>query len=195
MTTIKALFEGEKMRLMHLIVAFVFIALCPGNESFAEDKVPKVPVIENNICPFECCQYGKWITRSPIKAYKQEGDDSNISFLIQAGEEFKAIGGNVHIIKLGIITINESFGGFSKGDKVYVLSYRGEGEYDLWYKGKQLDSTDDVWKHGTLKQSPEFIWWVSVINKDGKRGWLRFKNIGEGGFQTEEKIDGRDSCS
>jgi hypothetical protein len=96
---------------------------------------------------------------------------------------------------LGSIIIDRSFSNFKKGDKVYVLSYRGEGAYDLWYNGKELDNTDAVWKHGTLKHSPAFIWWVSIVNKDGQQGWLRFRNITDSGFQTEDKVDGRDSCS
>jgi hypothetical protein len=43
-------------------------------------------------------------------------------------------------------------------DKEYVLSYRGEGEYYPWNNSKEVDNTDDVWKHGILKKSPEFIW-------------------------------------
>jgi hypothetical protein len=58
-----------------------------------------------------------------------------------------------------------------------------------------LDSMAKVWANSKLMQSPEFIWWVFVKNKDGNQGWLRFKNISESGFQTREKIGGFDSCS
>lgn len=105
-----------------------------------------------------------------------------------------ATGGNVHILELGVIVINKSFGTYKKGDTVYVLSYRGEGEYDLWFNGKEISDTGEVWSNGTLTQSPEFIWWVSIINKDGQRGWLRFKNISDSGFETADKVDGSDSC-
>jgi hypothetical protein len=42
---------------------------------------------------------------------------------------------------------------------------------------------------------PAIEWWVYVVNKDDKRGWLRLKNISESGFKLKEKIDGMDSCS
>ncbi len=182
------------------IVAILAAILIPifgkfRNIGDAKNARPTVPFIQHDVCPFECCQFGKWTARSVLKVFQTEGDDSRVSFTIQPGETFTATGGNVHIVKLGVIVINNSFDNFNKDDEVYVLSYRGEGEYDLWFNGKELSNTKDVWAKGTLRQSPEFVWWVSIINKDGKTGWLRFKNISDNGFQTEDKVDGHDSCS
>lgn len=178
------------------IVVFVMaILLSVTVTTHAQSARPKLPFIQHDICPFECCQYGKWTARSILKAFNKEGDDSTVSFTIRPGEAFTAISGNVHIQQFGIIVINKSFGKFKKGDEVYVLSYRGEGEYDLWFNGKELNDTEEVWSNGTLQQSPEFIWWVSIIDKDGRQGWLKFKNISDSGFQTEDKVDGSDSCS
>jgi hypothetical protein len=181
------------------IIVLVPLILFLSAISHAQNERPQVPYIQHDICPFECCQYGKWIAKSPLKAYKKEGDDASIAFTIKPGEEFSATSGNVHIMKLGIITITKSFNTFTKGDKVYMLSYRGEGAYDLWYKGKMLDldldSMNKVWTNGTLIQLPEFVWWVLVKNKDGNIGWLRLRNISESGFWTDEKIEGLDSCS
>ncbi len=174
-------------------VAAILLFVCVW--SYAKNAKPKPPRIQHDICPFECCQYGRWKARSPLIAYRREGDDSSMFFTIRTGEEFTAISGNVHIEKLGIIIINKAFGMFHKGDEIYVLSYRGEGEYDLWFNGEELRNTAEVWSHGTLKQSPTFIWWVAIINKDGQQGWLRFRNISDSGFETEDKVDGHDSCS
>ena len=183
------------MNLKSIVTSVAGVLLFATVTSQAQIAKPKVPYIQYNICPFECCQYGKWTARSVLRAFKIEGDDSRVSFTIQPGETFTAIGGNVHILKLGIIVIDKSFGTFKKGDEVYVLSYRGEGEYDLWFNEKELSNTGEVRSHGTLKQSPEFVWWVYISNKDGRKGWLRFKNVSDSGFQTEDKVDGRDSCS
>ena len=182
------------MILRSLVTFVAAILLLFSVPCYAINAKPKVPFIQRDICPFECCQYGKWTARSPLMAFKREGDDSNISFTIRTGEEFTAISGNVHIVKLGIIVINKAVGVFNKGDEIYILSYRGEGEYDLWFNGNKLRNTADVWAHGTLKQSPKFIWWVAIINKDGQQGWLKIRNISNNGFQTEDKVDGYDSC-
>jgi hypothetical protein len=34
-----------------------------------------------------------------------------------------------------------------------MLSSRGEGLYDLWYRGKVLDSSEKVWPNGELTSS------------------------------------------
>jgi hypothetical protein len=187
------------MRLKSIIISSASIVFFLSLTSYAQLVRPKVPYIQHNICPFECCQYGKWIAKSLIKAYKIEGDDSAIAFTIKPGEELTSIGGNVHIVKLGELILNKSFDKFTRGDKIYVLSYRGEGTYDLWYKGGVLDLNSDsmtkVWANGKLMQSSEFIWWVFVKNKYGNQGWLKLKNISKSGFQIREKIDGFDSCS
>jgi len=186
------------MKFKHIILLVALICLLSALSN-AQNEHPQVPYIQHDICPFECCQYGTWIAKSYLNAYKKEGDNAAIAFTIKPGEKFSAISGNVHIIKLGIITINKTANTFTKGDKVYILSYRGEGAYDLWYKGKildlDLDSMDKIWSNGTLIQMPKFVWWVFVKNKVGKQGWLRLKNITDSGFQIEEKIDGQDSCS
>lgn len=185
-----------KFKNIILLVALICFLSAISN---AQNERPKVPYIQNDICPFECCQYGTWVAKSHLKAYKKEGDNTAIAFTIKPGENFSAIRGNVHIIKLGIIVINKTANTFNKGDKVYILSYRGEGTYDLWYKGKildlNLDSMDKIWANGTLIQSPEFVWWVLVKNKVGKQGWLKLKNITDTGFLIEENIEGQDSCS
>jgi len=186
------------MKFKNIILPVALICLLSAISN-AQDERPQVPYIQHDICPFECCQYGTWTAKSTLKAYKREGDNAVIAFQIKPGEKFNAIKGNVHIMKLGIITLNKTVNTFTKGDKVYILSYRGEGAYDLWYKGKILDlnltSMDIIWSNGTLIQTPQFVWWVLVKNKDGNIGWLRLNNISKNGFLTDEKIEGLDSCS
>ncbi len=173
-----------------LIVLFVTV-----NE--AQNLPFRIPYIQHDICPFECCQYGEWIAGTKLEAYKKEGEISSVAFIIKPGEHFYAIRGNVHIIKPGVAVVKKSFGMFTVGDIIYILSYEGEGVYDLWYKGKELDldNQDLLWENSDWKSSPEMVWWVLVKNGQGKEGWLMLRNRGDGGFQIDEKISGKDSCS
>ncbi len=188
------------IRIIIALSLFCAVFLC--SIVYAQDDKPNVPYIQNNVCPFECCQYGKWIAKSRLKAYKTEGDSSTIAFTIKPGEQFTAIKGNVHVVKLGIVVITESFDIFSKGDNVFVLSYKGEGFYDVWYKGKVLKDIEQFWPDELSKQTgksrskqlPEMIWWVLVKNEAGKQGWLMLKNISNNGFLLNERIDGMDAC-
>ena len=183
------------MKTITILTSFFCVALLFTVISQANDAQPNIPYIQRDICPFECCQYGKWIARTTLTAYKREGDRKSTAFRIKNGDEFAAIRGNVHIVRLGIVAVKKSFDVFTEGDRVYLLSYRGEGVYDLWYKGRVFASVDDFWSNVELIKTPELIWWVLVKNKFGKYGWLRLKNVGDSGFRLEEEIDGLDSCS
>jgi hypothetical protein len=183
------------MNLKTILISVLALLLFLPVTSYAQDAKPKIPFIQHNICPFECCQYGKWTARSPLRAFEKEGDDSRVWFTIRPGEEFNAINGNVHIVKLGYVSINKSFDTFKKGEKVYILSYKGEGVYGLWYKGKIFNGDDTFWDNVEWVQSPVSVWWVLVENKAGNRAWLKLKNVKDSGFRTKERIDGLDSCS
>ncbi len=172
-----------------LLCSLLFIPTLEAQEA------PKTPYIQHDVCPFECCQYGEWIARSELTALQKEDSKSDVAFTIRPGEKFTALSGNVHVVKLGAVVLKKSFGDYVKGDKVYLLSYRGEGVYDIWYKGKKGQSDDYLWENGDVLGDPEIVWWVYVINKDGKKGWLKLKNISKSGFKTKEKIEGLDSCS
>jgi hypothetical protein len=187
------------MNIRQLLKA-VPLVLFLGATAFAQDDKPKVPFIQHDYCPFECCQYGTWTTESPLIAYKEEANDSVIAFRIKPGQSFTAIRGNVHILEPGFVVLDKTFNGFTKGDKVYLLSYLGEGAYDLWYKGKLLDVNADLvkldafWQNVTLKAKPLYVWCVLIKRSDGQQGWLRLKNSSKSDW-WEETIKGMDSCS
>jgi hypothetical protein len=181
-----------------LVLISLTLTLAFGSSVIAQEEKPKIPYIDEGACPFECCQYGTWTAESPLVAYQKEENDSAIAFKIKPGESFTAINGNVHITKPGYVVVNRSFDGFTKDDKVYLLTYLGEGAYDLWYKGKKLDlnvlNADDFWANVTEKDSPLYTWAVLITRGDGKQGWLRLKNSPNRKFWPE-KIKGMDSCS
>ena len=118
------------------LIMVVLFNDCSYAKAENQQEKPNVPFIQNDICPFECCRYGKWIAKSGMKAYKKEGDSSTIAFTIKPGEQFTAVSGNIHTVTLGVVIITESFDAFKKGDNVFVLSYKGEGFYDVWHKGE-----------------------------------------------------------
>jgi hypothetical protein len=181
-----------------LVPISVTLILAFGTTVLAQEEKPKIPYIDEGACPFECCQYGTWTAESPLIAYQMEVDGPAIAFRIKPGESFTAINGNVHITKPGYVVVSKSYDGFIKGDKVYLLTYLGEGAYDLWYKGKKLDlnvlNLDKFWANVTEKASPLYTWSVLIRRGDGKQGWLRLKNSAKSKFWPE-KIKGMDSCS
>jgi len=173
----------------------------------------KMPLIEKNVCPFECCTYGKWISHSPLKVYYKEADTSGIAFTISPNDSFIAITGNVHINRPGIVIVIKPNQGFTSGDTIYTLSYYGEGFYDVWYQNKIIN-VELFWKSidgdltfpidmndpklekysGVLIQKSLMIWWVK-IEYNNRYGWIKLNNTAIYGFSINEYINGMDSCS
>lgn len=91
--------------------------------------------------------------------------------------------------------VQQDTAGFKKRDKVYLLLYRGEGAYDIWYKGK-ISNSDESNVLIKIIQASKMTWWVKVKLNNGKQGWLKLKNVAkEGGFRIKENIDGMDKFS
>ncbi|MBI3105084.1 MAG: hypothetical protein HYY95_05845 [Candidatus Rokubacteria bacterium] len=153
-----------------------------------------------DVCPFEGCAYGTWVARSRLTAYAAEGDTSKIAFAVKPGERVTAVRGNVHVVKLGVVAVTapiEAAAGqtLRPGDRAYVLSYRGEGRYDVWHAGR-LMTLEPFWEPvaangrvaGILRARPEMMWWVLIKTKSGRQGWLRLRNMAEHGFEMKEDI-------
>ena len=70
------------------------------------------------------------------------------------------------------------------GEKLYLLTYRGEGFTRAWFKGKfyeELDgsraffndicATDPNRCAGAIVEQPNQVWWVQIKNAKGQIGW------------------------
>ncbi len=187
----------------------LMLAVFPGHAQ--SRNMLHFPYIQKKVCPFECCQFGKWISKSPLKVYANEGDATRVSFTIAPGDSFIAVTGNVHMMRPGIVVVTKPVAPFSPGDTLYTLAYRGEGFIDVWHRGK-LENIEMFWGpmsessspaiksprgsrySGVLVSKPHMIWWVQITCRDGRSGWLKLVNTSDSGFSLEESIDGMDGC-
>ena len=164
--------------------------------------------IEKNVCPFEGCQLGEWISRDTIKVYEKEGDTTSVKYLLTDNDTITALYGNIHYEKFGKVLITKTFDNFMVNDTLIVLRCT-EGEFISYHKGKKIYTnvfwpmkyydTDDnaenynYEKHyGIMIERPQVIWWVKIL-MTGTEGWLRLKNVTPYCFDIKEKIDGMDS--
>lgn len=196
-------------------VVFVFVLLTQAilASPLTAQGTPSFPVIEKGVCPFECCQFGRWVSQYPLRAYRVEGDTANVVFTIAAGDTFSAITGNIHMDKPGVVVVTKPVLSFNPGDTIYTLSYTGEGSIDVWshgeianiemfWKGNDdldssiVDTSAERWKRysGVLVSRPLMIWWVQIQRTDGQTGWLRLVNTTSDGFGLDERIDGMSGC-
>jgi hypothetical protein len=156
---------------------------------------PPIPYEDPGACPFECCTYRRWIAKKDTEFRLNRDASSPALFNVKTGEWISALTGVVITTKPGKakvvrpITIDGVQA--KKGDTVYILTYQGEGQYKIWYRGKigaeWVLSSDDIMKLGgslEFMQVPESTWWVQVKNNKGQVGWSK----------EPDNFDNRDAC-
>lgn len=152
---------------------------------------PKLPYKDVGACPFECCTYRGWVANKDTIIYKEKRDGSPVAFRVKKRERVTGVTGVVITTKAGIVkvlrntTINEE-GTFHvrAGDTIYLLTYKGEGFYTIWYKGRY--SVGAFYDDSNLRtvSDPDSVWWVKIRNRRGQVGWTRLP----------ENFDNKDSC-
>lgn len=181
---------------------FLFIVLFFSITCFAENNpVPPKVFIDKGACPFECCKYGEWVAKTDIDL-KDKIDGQSVIEKIKNNEKVHAITGEVHTIP-NAVEIIRNHGKFKKGDKIYLLTYQGEGFYKTWFNGsisseeilfpgftesyefKNCDPLkNDCWGQ-IINTKRESVWWVKLKTRKGQTGWTH---------QSKEFL-GQDSCS
>jgi hypothetical protein len=189
------------------VLATVLAAIAPRPVS--AERLP-VPFIARNVCPFECCIYGTWVPRRPLRIFARERDTSRVAFTLARGDSFEAVTGNVHVLRPGIAVVRRAFsldgtGGSLRavpGDRMYLLDQGGEGAVHVWCKGQFVWTSDEFFyfDESTPRGDParvtrllrdvESEWWVQVRARDGRSGWLR---MSDDPYEPME-VDGADPC-
>jgi hypothetical protein len=194
---------------MKFIYLLLSLYLMPGQYviTLAQSN-NELSTIEKNVCPYEGCKLGEWISKDTIKVYEKEGDTTSIKFLLTDNDKITALYGNVHYERFGKVLVTQSFNNFIANDTITVLRCV-EGEFISYYKGKKIFidafwpiefyETDDYSEeynsemhNGIMIERPQIIWWVKIV-KNGTEGWLRLKNITPYCFRIKEKIEGMNS--
>lgn len=171
----------------------VFLFCVSALESFAQ---PKLPYKDIGACPFECCVYDRWTANKSTNIFSTMEAKSAIAFKVAKGEKITALTGVVITEQAGIFkakktTIADFYNEktkkttkvkISKGEKIYLLTYQGEGFYVVWYQNKI--SSFEVTQDFEEVTQPKSVWWVKVKNKRGKIGWTKLT----------ENFDGKDKC-
>jgi hypothetical protein len=170
----------------------------PGNPNS-----PREPYVVQGACPFECCQYGPWRARAKTPVYATEGNDRQPMFVLSPGDSVKAVTGNVHVSRVGRVKmVKKAERGWAEfdehrmpaatvGDTVYILSYAGEGHWEYWYRGL-VGTGPELWTDetgtglvpGQLIAEPVSKWWVQVIDRRGRSGWLTVPPEGFEGYDA-----------
>ena len=181
---------------------FIFILIVLSSSvALSAPNSPPNPFIDVGACPFECCKYGNWTSKSGLDLVSQIGEKKTIGH-ITSGEKVTALTGEVHTVPNKVEVIKDH-GKFKRGDIFYLLTVQGEGFYRVWFKGllsseeilfpsftdkydfKNCDQKEiECW--GRIKNlERNSTWWVKIKKADGKTGWTK---------ESKEFL-GQDSCS
>ena len=117
---------------------------------------PPIPYQDNGACPFECCVYREWSAKKVTVLRADRRNDSPVIFTVRKGDRVTAITGVVITTRPGRLKAlrrtrvcpspADCKHGVTveAGDVLYLLTYRGEGYYTVWYKGRLfVDSYDE----------------------------------------------------
>ncbi len=147
--------------------------------------------VDRGVCPFECCVYRQWTVRSDTALYDQPGGTKRVG-KVRKGETVNAIGGEVRVTPTPMTVIFEH-GRFHVGDRVYLLTYLGEGSMKVWSNGQisveevpfiqsWRPEADNVWPTctrpsagcwGRIEKREPFDWWILIKTGQRKRGWTK----------------------
>ncbi|MEJ2280010.1 MAG: hypothetical protein P8Y70_20025 [Candidatus Lokiarchaeota archaeon] len=192
-----------KKLIIPLILLNIFI--------YSQDS--KNQIIFYNYCPFECCQFGKWIVKESIDVYPNEDDTSNVIFKLNNNDTIYAQTGNLHFIQIGKVIVTKPIYSFILGDTIFIYNCQ-EGEILVKHDNteeyvnifwpvfdNEKEATEENYQKeiirreysGKMIKRPKTVWWVKIKLKN-QQGWIKLENKTPYCFSIEEKILGMDGC-
>lgn len=151
-----------------------------------EGELKRLPTIYINKgeCPFECCQYRTWKVEKDANLYNKPSGKKIVG-TITKGDSVEGLTGQVESRPLLVTATADHVDGdgnkFSKGDKFYLLTNRGEGFFLAWFSGRLFNmgcfgienfcGENTNW--ATTKQTYKHVWWKRIKTREGIEGWTK----------------------
>jgi hypothetical protein len=157
---------------------------------------PKLPVIDENACPFEGCAFREWTVTKDSTLYSTWQDSRTETGKLKRGDKVTGITG-VHVTrKPDRILVRQSIPDLAAkpGDVILRYMYVGEGFANIWVSGhwhKEYDCSFVTERNGSgcskgcaavVTEDGVKEWWVHVKVSNGETGWVL----------TEDNFDGMD---
>ena len=184
-----------------LAVVTLFARQSPSGNSAAPE--PRLPVIDDNACPFEGCTFRKWIVNQNTSLYSTWMDGRKAVSTLQKGQIVTGLTG-VHItIQPDRIQVLKPIPdlGFQRGDIILRYMNVGEGFANIWAKGQWHEEYDVTFV--AEKDDPDCPdcpakvtvagrkeWWAQVKTAQGATGWAKVDDQ----FDCIDSLSGDERC-
>ena len=99
-----------------------------------DKDLPPNPYRHEGACPFECCTYRQWKTRSAVRLHESI-DSPAIVAEVPAGVSVGGLTGEVRVEPQPYAVLEDN-GALKAGDLIFFLDNVGEGCVNYWYHGK-----------------------------------------------------------
>ena len=170
---------------MHLKIISMILALAfQLNPALIPQKRPKptLPKIDENACPFEGCQFGKWTAVEPVQLYSTWHSDRKPLRRLVKDEPVIAMTGLHITFEPSEIQVTEPMPEYElkPGDTLFEYMYLGEGVFNAWFNGFWVEDFDGSRISGLgcnrnctakLIKQGRTEWWVKIKAQDGSIGW------------------------
>jgi len=156
---------------------------------------PALPKIDQNACPFEGCQFGKWTVLQTVALYSTWKRDRTLVKTLRKGQVVTAITGINITFEPSEILVTAPIEQYNlkPGDRVFGYMNLGEGFFNAWFNGFWVDVFDassvapgctrDC--HAKVVKPGRLEWWVQIKLADSVTGWTK---------QTD-RFDGKDALA
>lgn len=153
---------------------------------------PPTVYVDKGVCPFECCEYGRWTPVQAVTVFDQV--DGEPVGELHPDVPIDAVTGDVYISQPGLVVVRrdyqsqESGHRYQAGDKIYVYTSQGEGFFRVWVDQAWLseeitflagwDSCEEngsCW--GEVVRVPAARWWIKVRQDNGQQGWVQDADV------------------
>lgn len=203
--------EDKTMRRRILALAVCALAAPAALAQTAGPPTENGWYVDRDACPFEGCTYRDWTVEADTVLYDAPWGSKTVG-TAAVGDAVYGLTGIVYTRPIPIAVASPAQHAavappgepvtldLVPGEMLYLLTYRGEGVFGAWYKGRLLDiephrtmltTLPDIgwgvtscrepdakcwWQVPVGKQRYDSVWWAQVMLPNGATGWTRELN-------------------
>ncbi len=180
-------------------------------------RLTSLPLVARGVCPFECCQFGKWTTRDSVDVFASERDSASRLTRLPPDFTIVADSGDLYTVRWGIAILQRQtdVGDYlvapldseeyatppslvlNRGDTVVRMGHAPESGEILLIHGRPYIGSEFWYRKQDLKAAPELAQLPALLVQEARdEWWVHVKFGGRSGWVDayHSSIGGKDAC-